>query len=178
ILELRTGLIPAIAASRSALIQRDGDIVDLNGTSPVSFGLAAGNYHVVVRHRNHLGIVTLNPVPLSAVAATVDLTQSGTATFGSNARRSITGAFPTLALWAGDVTFNGEILYTNSGNDRDQILTAIGGIVPTNTIAGYRAEDVNMDGSVVYTGQDNDRDIILTNIGGVVPTNSILEQLP
>ncbi|MBK7239236.1 MAG: PKD domain-containing protein [Flavobacteriales bacterium] len=178
ILELRTGLIPAIAASRSALIQRDGDIVDLNGTSPVSFGLAAGNYHVVVRHRNHLGIVTLNPVPLSAVAATVDLTQSGTATFGSNARRSITGAFPTLALWAGDVTFNGEILYTNSGNDRDQILTAIGGIVPTNTIAGYRAEDVNMDGSVVYTGQDNDRDIILTNIGGVVPTHSILEQLP
>ncbi|MBP6311310.1 MAG: PKD domain-containing protein [Flavobacteriales bacterium] len=178
ILELRTGLTPAIAASKSALLQRDGDIVDLNGTSPVSFGLGAGNYHVVVRHRNHLGIMTLNPVPLSAVAASVDLTQSGLATFGTNARISITGAFPASALWAGDVTFDGVILYTNTGNDRDQILTAIGGIVPTNTIAGYRAEDVNMDGSVIYTGQENDRDIILTNIGGVIPTNSVVEQLP
>ena len=71
-----------------------------------------------------------------------------------------------------------ELLYTGQGNDRDPILTLIGGVVPTNTTAGYYLEDVNMDGVARYTGTNNDRDIILENIGGTVPTNSRAEQLP
>ena len=54
----------------------------------------------------------------------------------------------------------------------------IGGVVPTNTTAGYLLEDANMDGFARYTGGNNDRDIILGNIGGTVPTNSRAEQLP
>nr|MBP9893572.1 tetratricopeptide repeat protein [Planctomycetota bacterium] len=42
-----------------------------------------------------------------------------------------------------------------------------GGIVPTNSVAGYLLSDVNMDGAVYYTGSSNDRDIILSNIGGI-----------
>ena len=68
--------------------------------------------------------------------------------------------------------------HTGSGNDRDPILTAIGGVVPTNTLVGYRSEDVNMNGTVKYTGAGNDRDPILQNIGGVVPTNTRVEQMP
>jgi membrane protease subunit HflK len=66
----------------------------------------------------------------------------------------------------------------NQNNDRDPILSAIGGVVPTASISGYRQEDVTMDGNVKYTGGSNDRDPILANIGGIIPTNIRLEQLP
>ena len=47
------------AATRSALLQRDGDIVDVDGVSAVVFAnLADGDYFVEVRHRNHLGVMT------------------------------------------------------------------------------------------------------------------------
>lgn len=49
------------------------------------------------------------------------------------------------------------VMYTGSNNDRDVILTAIGGTVLTNNVTGYRNEDVNLDGVVKYSGNDNDR---------------------
>ena len=60
-LELRSGLDPSIVlATRSALIQRDGDIVDVDGISPVRFDYEVEGYdfHLVVRHRNHLGVMS------------------------------------------------------------------------------------------------------------------------
>jgi hypothetical protein len=76
------------------------------------------------------------------------------------------------------VTFDGELKYTGSINDRDPILEAIGGSVATNTASGYLQGDVNMDGTAKYTGSFNDRDIILQNIGGAVPTNTRVQQVP
>ena len=46
-------------ATRSALIQRDGSIVDVDGVAPVSFeDVPAANYYLSVKHRNHLGLMT------------------------------------------------------------------------------------------------------------------------
>ncbi|MBK7383621.1 MAG: hypothetical protein IPI81_09835 [Flavobacteriales bacterium] len=74
---------------------------------------------------------------------------------------------------------NNELKYTGSFNDRDPILLAIGGSIPTAVLSGqYRKEDVNMDGEVKYIGAGNDRDPILQNIGGSVPTNTRVGQLP
>ncbi len=179
VVELRSANTPGtVLATRSALIQRDGDVVDTDGSSPISFPLPADAYHVALRHRNHLGVMTFAPVTFSATPLTLDLTQAGTPTFGANARKSIPGAFPAEVLWAGDVTFNGQVKYTGSGNDRDPILQSIGGVTPTNTVSGYQQADVNMNGQVKYTGAGNDRDPILQNIGGVVPTNIRNQQLP
>ena len=51
--------VTQVVASRSALLQADGDIVDVDGSSPVVFyGVSAGNYYIAVKHRNHLGIRT------------------------------------------------------------------------------------------------------------------------
>lgn len=36
-------------------------------------------------------------------------------------------------LWTGDVSGDGEVKYTNADNDRDIILSNIGGTIPTNT---------------------------------------------
>lgn len=165
----------SVIRSRSALVQRDGDVVDTDGTSAVSFSAPAGTYFVSVIHRNHLGCMTAAPVALSGAAVTVDLTSSLTSTYGTDARK-VMGSW--RALWAGDTNFNGELKYTGVLNDRDPILVRIGGVLPTSTVAGYFPEDVNLDGLVKYTGAGNDRDPILVNIGGVVPTNTRLAQVP
>ena len=94
---------------------------------------------------------------------------------GTDARRVLGAA---AVLWAGEVEPDGLVKYTGVSNDRDPILQAIGGTVPTNSISGYLRSDVNMDGTVKYTGGGNDRDPILQNVGGVVPTATRLEQLP
>jgi hypothetical protein len=82
------------------------------------------------------------------------------------------------ALWAGDVNFDGTLKYTGQDNDRDLILSRIGGTTPTDVVIGYFPEDINMSSVTKYTGQDNDRDIILLNIGGTVPTSTRSSQIP
>jgi hypothetical protein len=122
--------------------------------------------------------MTAVPVTLGVTSSLVDFTLPGLATYGTNARKSISGAFPAQVLWAGDATFNGELKYTGSGNDRDPVLVTVGGSTPNNTVNGYFRTDVNMDGIVKYTGASNDRDPILVNVGGTTPSNVRTEQLP
>ncbi|MEO1032881.1 MAG: HYR domain-containing protein, partial [Bacteroidota bacterium] len=63
--ELRDATVSTtIIEAKSALLQRDGDIVGLDGTSPLSFNAAPGSYHVAVKHRNHIGIITASPQTL------------------------------------------------------------------------------------------------------------------
>ena len=60
LVELRTGTASGTkVATRAAFLKSDGTIVDTNGISPLQFtGLGDGNYYVVVRHRNHLAIMS------------------------------------------------------------------------------------------------------------------------
>ncbi|MBK6628780.1 MAG: hypothetical protein IPG35_14510 [Flavobacteriales bacterium] len=63
LVELRSATTPAqVLEAGAALVQRDGDVVAVDGTSPLGFCLAAGSYHVAVRHRNHLGVMTAQPI--------------------------------------------------------------------------------------------------------------------
>jgi glucose/arabinose dehydrogenase len=174
--ELRSAAEPRIVvATHHALLQRDGDIVNGDGTMGLAFGVGPGNYYVVVRHRNHLAAMSATPIALTAAATVVDFRSAGTSTFGLEARKNVG---TQRALWAGNVVADELLKYTGDGNDRDAILIAIGGSVPTNTQSGYLAEDANLDGTVRYTGAANDRDLILFNIGGILPTNTRVEQLP
>jgi hypothetical protein len=177
LVELRATTAPyTVLATRSALVQRDGDVVAVDGTSPVSFQAAPGLYRVAVRHRNHFGAMTAANTNLGSTTTVIDLRTGGTVCYGTNARKDLGGG--VMALWAGNVRRDGQVLYTGLNNDRDPILVVIGGVVPTNVSAGYYQEDVNLSGVVKYAGSENDRDIILVNIGGAIPTNSIQEQLP
>lgn len=157
-----------------ALVQRDGDVVATDGVGPVVFMQAAGNYFVVIRHRNHLAAMSAIPLALSCAPTPMDLTGTG-ALFGTQPTKNIGG---TEVLWAGNTNSDGQLKYTGTNNDRDPILLRIGGSVPTNTVMGYFREDVNMDGTVKYTGAANDRDPILVNIGGTVPTSTRVQQVP
>lgn len=158
-----------------ALLQRDGDVVDLDGTSSLRFTVNGPAFHLAVRHRNHLPAMSRDPVAFGVQTATLDLSLPGTQTFGTNAQATVNGR---TALWAGDCSNDGAVRYTGSSNDRDLILEAIGGSVPTALAFGYRPTDANLDGVVRYAGNNNDRDALLLVIGGSVPTAVRVQQLP
>ena len=177
ILELRDPAQSAtVLHSRSALLRRDGRITDKDGTSPVAFNAPVGNYRIALRHRNHLGVVSAAPVALGSTSTTWDARTTATALFGT-APTIINGT--TRLLWPGDGNRDGIVRYAGASNDRDPILQAIGGSVPTAVINEvYNTLDVNLDGSIKYAGTTNDRDIILQTIGGVVPTAVRVQQVP
>ncbi len=174
--ELRaSGNASTIVATKQGLLQRDGDVVGTDGTSPLFLNVASGNYFIAVRHRNHLGCMTANALALTSAMSNLDFSSATTNTWGTNARKAINNY---MVLWAGNTVLDGAVKYTGAGNDRDPILLFIGGTIPTNTVNGYQSNDVNLDGTVKYTGSSNDRDPILVNIGGTIPTNTLIEQLP
>ncbi len=176
--ELRKHDDPAqVLATRCLLLQRDGDVMRPDNTSTIlRMPGDPGNYYIAVRHRNHLGAMTQFPVFLHpGSTAMIDLTTTALQLFGVEPVK-LAGA--RRVLWAGNVINDGQLKYTGQDNDRDPILQAIGGSVPSNTFSGYHRSDVNLDGQVKYTGPGNDRDLILQNIGGSVPSNTRMERLP
>lgn len=167
--------VTQVVASRNVLVQRDGDVVDLDGESPVQFKMPSAHYFVSIRHRNHLGAMTATAQSISVVPRSLDITNGSIPMWGQAPLKNVNGIY---LFWAGNVINDGKLIYTGNGNDRDEVLVLIGGLIPTNTVPGYYVEDVILDGIVKYTGVNNDRDPILNNIGGAVPTNSRIEQLP
>lgn len=177
LVELRSKNNPSqVLLTRSALLQRDGDVVGVDGRSRLLFNVPVDDYFISLRHRNHLGVRTLQPVRLDRNDRLVDLTLPTTAVHGTDPLHVLGNG--KRALWAGNVVPDAVLKYTGADNDRDPILISVGGNVPTATTSGYHPADVNLDGAVKYTGADNDRDAILINIGGSVPTGVRLEQLP
>ncbi|WP_299680977.1 hemagglutinin protein [uncultured Dokdonia sp.] len=129
-----------VLVSQSALLQRDGDIVATDGTSPVAINRASGNYYVAVRHRNHLGILTASTVSLSETVTNLDLsTDMNAVTGGALALRDMGNGI--FAMYAGDVNADGSILNTDIAN----ALSVSGGI---NV---YSGADGNMDGNILNT---------------------------
>ncbi|MCI0471957.1 MAG: cohesin domain-containing protein, partial [Ignavibacteria bacterium] len=75
LVELRTGTGGTTTVSKKAgLLKSNGSIVDYRDpNTPIIFeGVASGNYYVVIRHRNHLGVMTSSTVSLSQSPALYD----------------------------------------------------------------------------------------------------------
>jgi hypothetical protein len=163
-----------VLATANGLVQRDGDIIAADG-GVLTFSGPPGNYRIAVRHRNHLGLMSNAAFSLTRDPIAIDLSDPLTIAYGTEARRLRDGK---ALLWAGNARFDAELKYTGAQNDRDPMLQAIGGTVPTLTVTGYYTEDVNLDGVVKYAGAVNDRDRLLQSIGGVDPVVVRQEQLP
>lgn len=174
-IELRDAAGGSVLATANGLVRRNGRVTAPDG-GPLLFLAPAGTYRLAVRHRNHLGVMTGQLVGLTREpSVAIDLSLPGTPAFGADAR-DLVGM--RALLWPGDVTSDGVVRYVGEGNDRDVILLAIGGSVPTATATGYFRSDVNMDGTIRYVGEQNDRDPVLVTIGGSVPTAQRFAQLP
>lgn len=190
-IELRDKSDPTVVvATRSGLVQSDGDVVDLDGISPLSFGeMDPDSFFVAIRHRNHLGIMTADPVWLSGVptAPQVDFSNPNTLLWGSNGSVSV-GSMACLI--AGDTDGDGKVIYAGPGNDGSWIFTRVfsdplnSSGLPNFIAAEYHYGDTDMDGSIIYSGPDNDVVIIFNNVLNIssnttsLPNFIILEQIP
>lgn len=177
-LEVRNGVTSGstIKATRSAFVQRDGDIVDIDGASPLYFkDLVAGNYTVTVRHRNHMAISTNNTassyknLTLSSSTPTLDFTAPATNVLGTaNVNFVQTGG--VNMMFAGNANFNANVRYGGASNDKDYILASPLGTNPATVLTNvYSQGDVNMNKVVRYGGASNDKDYLLATPLGTNP---------
>lgn len=178
-----------VVTSTSALLKRNGNVVALDGSSTLVLNAAQGNYHVVVKHRNHLSVMSANPISLSKnTTAIVNFTNNTFITYGTHAQIQL--ANNVMALWAGNVNGDDVIQYSGTNPDVPSILSEVlndsGNFLnfPTYTINGYNVHDINMDGKTQYTGTEPDSPFILQNVlihpGNFLnfSTYQIQEQLP
>ena len=67
LVELRSTVDGSAIVSKSALLHNDGRIVaDDGSTNSIRITVDPGNYYIVVRHRNHLSVVSANTITLTA----------------------------------------------------------------------------------------------------------------
>ncbi len=181
LVEIRDAIEPqTILLKAPCILRRNGDIVMVNGNSIIELmGLEEGNYHVRVKHRNHLGIMTESPVYLSiANPPMIDFTLPTTPVFGGTTGRKLENG--KMMMWGGDYNTDDAIIYQGPNNDVFKLFTDVL-THPLNASnlanfirSGYENSDINLDGNAIYQGPGNDRSMLLLNSILAHPTNSLL----
>ena len=174
----------AVVSTRSALLQRDGDIIDIDGSnSAVSFeGITIDNYTIVVRHRNHLGVKSSGIVSMSpGTTAVYDFTSAVNQAVGDQQEELETGVY---GVYGGNANGESAVATAYKGirmtgpstiNDALALLNQLGGIYTATQFDVYETEDLNLDGNVRMTGHStiNDALFLLGVLDGVY-TNLIV----
>ena len=138
LVELRTGTAANTkVAEVAAFVKNDGTIVDIDGTSLLTVSVNAGSYYIVVRHRNHLAIMSASAVPLTGASVLYNFTTAQAQAYGSGPMAALAGG--VFGLFSGDSNRDGQItaLDFNTWN--------------SNTKAGQTgcvADDMNLDAQV------------------------------
>ncbi|MCH2034927.1 MAG: M4 family metallopeptidase [Tenacibaculum sp.] len=140
--------INTIIAAKSFLLEKNSGVSSADGISDLSISAWQGNYYVAVVHRNHLTVVTKNPIIFDGDEANVDFTSDGSVLNGSNALVEVIHS--VFALPAGNVEGIGQI--QNSGVN--STILQLGN-------SGYSIFDVDMNGQI----QNTDINIIRQNLG-------------
>jgi len=143
LVELRSGTASASKiAMRAGFILSTGAITDLDGTSPLAFsGISPGSYYIVVRHRNHMPVMTASAVALSSSAVLYDFTIGSGQVYGGASGFNLID--PTLSLWgmiSGDASNEGSVYVDDF---TDSWIPVFGS---TNI---YSQGDFRMDGNVL-----------------------------
>ena len=188
LVQLRSTATGATVATRAGILLQNGTIIDTAGNfaTPLSFpNVASGSYYIVVRHRNHLGVMSATAQALTTSSASYDFTTgnaqaySGAGTDGNNTPMALLSG-GLYGMWGGDANDDGQVYYISSGNDVDAILNnylfgdAINGY---NNL--YEDGDVNMDGQTYYISTGSDKDWILNiPLLGDAVNGYLTEQVP
>ncbi|MBN2200659.1 hypothetical protein JW777_01760, partial [bacterium] len=104
----------------------------------IPIGAPAGNYYVVVKHRNHAAVMSKNSIGLSVSSSSpFSFADNASSSYGLNPVKLLeTGVF---GMWAGDINQDGQVTtedYTVWYNSARLGET------------GYRDTDVNLNGQV------------------------------
>ncbi len=174
LLEVRDAQYPMrVLGAKAALIQRDGDIVTAEGGQGalVIPEVEPGRHYLAVRHRNHLGVITAQPVVLGAdlaTSVTYDFSAAGFSAYGGEEAMATIGQ--RQLLMSGDINNSNTIIASGPDSDMSMLLGTVLA-APENVdnnanfpVTGYYAADLNMDGTVLYSGPGNDADMVLMNV--------------
>jgi len=189
--ELRHAINNSVQYARSALVQRDGDIVDIDGTSALNFSTDENTYYITIKHRNHLSIMSNVAFTFTSGINNIDFTNSASQiTYGGNAQARFGMPNGKVGMWAGNVDGDTGVQYSGTNPDvpgiLSKVLNAPGNFLnfPTYVVSGYNTDDINMDGNTQYSGTNPDTPLILQNVlahpGNFLnfSTYQIKEQLP
>lgn len=107
-IELRDKNAPAsVLETRSALVQRDGDVVGTDGISPVFFNsVATDDYYIAIRHRNHFGFRTAAATPLGTAIFAPNFTNNSVPLYGTNPLRNLGGVY---VMYSADANGDGVV---------------------------------------------------------------------
>ena len=174
-----------IIATRTGLLQRDGDIVDLDGIHGLRFpGIAVDDYFVVIRHFRHLGAMTNNAQTPTKLFEMVDFTSASLPLFDhGNTHPVYTGVnFAGLAmnegvvsgyraLWAGDFDGNGKIKVDGNDSDLNTLLFGVN-FHSSNLLTsanfdfayGYLPGDFDMNGKAKFDNPSDDKNMLYTQL--------------
>jgi lysophospholipase L1-like esterase len=140
--------------AKACFLLSDGRLVDLDGSSPLWLNASSGgDLYALLRHRNHLDVMSASPLPGIGNLYQLDFTTGENTVFGGSA------GFKELApgMWgmvAGDADADGQITMTDK----------TGFFGSQSGASGYLQADHNLDGEV--NNQDKN-DLWLPNfIGG------------
>ena len=152
--ELRTTKNGGTTQSRSFFLNNKGNVIDYNGIETTTElhiqGLPGGFYYIVVQHRNHLSVMSVDPVSLSSSTATFyDFTTRLDKYYGSDAQLLEEGIY---GMFTGDANHNGQI---QNDDKNDYWKVQVG-------LAGYRGADFNLNGQVQ---NDDKNDFWKNNVG-------------
>ncbi len=158
LLQLRSGssasTATTVVAQRAAFLKSDGSIVDMDGTSPVSFsGVSFGNYYIVIEHRNHLAVISSSEVTLSTNTLTYDFTTGEDKAYTSGPTPMADLGGGKFGMFSGDGNSNGFV----TASDNNSIW------LPQFLVSayGYNSGDYNLSGFV--TASDNNQNWLVNN---------------
>jgi hypothetical protein len=91
LVELRTTPNGDAVASRSALLHKDGGIVADDGiTNEIKLDAPDGDYFIVVKHRNHLAIMSANKISINSTSSTLyDFTTGSDKYYGNSGAKNL-----------------------------------------------------------------------------------------
>jgi hypothetical protein len=124
-----------------AWLLTDGSIRDFADTAMTKVAwdsIAEGPYYIVVRHRNHLAVMSHDAVALSTTSALYDFTTGQDKAYGTNPMKGMgTGSTAPFALYGGDANGVGGVTILDRAVWRTQ-----------NSQTGYLSADFNLSGDV------------------------------
>lgn len=136
-----------------------------------AFAVPEGNYLVAVQTRNHLGIMTETPIPLTSTAPAVDFTDPTLAiwTDGSFSSEPRVYLGSQLSLWPGDVDGDGEVGAADVARVESDF---------SSGLLGYQISDIDLDGEVGAADVALVKRAFVEGPFGFLPANSHLSETP
>ncbi len=143
LLQVRNTVSGSNLVSKSLFLHKDGRLVNDDGIDDkITLPVPDGNYYIIVKHRNHLSVMSANSIALNSVTVTTyDFTSGVDKYYGSEGATELENG--VWGMWSGDADGSGVVDAADRNstwNDRNK--------------SGYENSDVNLSG-VVDAGDRN-----------------------